>query len=99
MQRQDAITSFQKGDARFFVGNPQTAGYGLTLTAANNVIYYANDYNLETRMQSEDRCHRIGQIISVLYVDLVVPGHSGYKHSQVPSRQDQSCGGDSWVKK
>ncbi len=73
-QRQDAITSFQKGDARFFVGNPQTAGYGLTLTAANNVIYYANDYNLETRMQSEDRCHRIGQNKSVLYVDLVVPG-------------------------
>jgi SNF2 family DNA or RNA helicase len=56
------------------VGNPQTAGYGLTLTAANNVIYYANDYNLETRMQSEDRCHRIGQDSSVLYVDLVTPG-------------------------
>jgi len=73
-QRQDAITSFQHGEARFFVGNPQTAGYGLTLTAANNVIYYANDYNLETRMQSEDRCHRIGQKKSVLYVDLVVPG-------------------------
>ena len=73
-ERQDAITSFQHGDARFFVGNPQTAGYGLTLTAASNVIYYANDYNLETRMQSEDRCHRIGQSSRVLYVDLVTPG-------------------------
>jgi SNF2 family DNA or RNA helicase len=73
-ERQNAITSFQHGDARFFVGNPQTAGYGLTLTAASNVIYYANDYNLETRMQSEDRCHRIGQSSRVLYVDLVTPG-------------------------
>ena len=37
------------------------------------MIYYANDYNLATRWQSEDRCHRIGQNHSVLYVDLVVP--------------------------
>jgi len=73
-ERQAAIKSFQHGDARFFVANPQTAGYGLTLTAATNVIYYANDYNLETRWQSEDRCHRIGQHNKVLYVDLVVPG-------------------------
>lgn len=73
-QRQNAIASFQHGDARFFVANPQTAGYGLTLTAATNVIYYANDFNLETRVQSEDRCHRIGQRKSVTYVDLLTPG-------------------------
>ena len=69
--RQTAVKEFQFGDARFFVANPQTAGFGLTLTAANNVIYYANDFNLETRVQSEDRCHRIGQKKSVTYVDLV----------------------------
>ena len=51
-ERQEAIKQFQFGDARFFVANPQTAGYGLTLTAATNVIYYANDFNLETRVQS-----------------------------------------------
>jgi SNF2 family DNA or RNA helicase len=73
-QRQDAITSFQFGDARFFVANPQTAGYGLTLTAATNVIYYANDFNLETRVQSEDRCHRIGQKNTVTYVDFLSKG-------------------------
>jgi len=72
--RVDAIERFQKGDARFFVGNPQTAGFGLTLTAATNVIYYANDFNLETRAQSEDRCHRIGQHHPVTYVDLVTRG-------------------------
>lgn len=69
--RQEAIKSFQFGDARFFVANPQTAGFGLTLTAATNVIYYANDFNLETRVQSEDRAHRIGQHHPVLYVDLM----------------------------
>jgi SNF2 family DNA or RNA helicase len=72
-QRQEAIAAFQHGDARFFVANPQTAGYGLTLTAATNVIYYANDFNLETRAQSEDRAHRIGQHHPVLYVDLMAP--------------------------
>ena len=73
-QRQQAIQDFQFGDVRFFVANPQTAGFGLTLTAATNVIYYANDFDLATRMQSEDRCHRIGQSNRVTYVDLITPG-------------------------
>ena len=72
--RDKAIDRFQNDkETRFFVGNAQTAGRGLTLTAATNVIYYSNDFNLETRIQSEDRCHRIGQTSKVLYVDLVVP--------------------------
>jgi len=71
--RQDNIAQFQqvKGPTRFFVGNPQTGGYGITLTAANTVIYYSNNYDLEKRLQSEDRAHRIGQTGSVTYVDLV----------------------------
>ena len=64
--RQKNIERFQdpNSDVRFFVGNPQTGGYGITLTAANNVIYYSNGYDLEKRLQSEDRAHRIGQKIS-----------------------------------
>jgi SNF2 family DNA or RNA helicase len=72
--RQIAIDRFQNGNARFFVANPATAGYGLTLTEANTVIYYANDFNLETRIQSEDRCHRIGQKNPVTYIDLIADG-------------------------
>ena len=73
--RQEAITKFQDPDSkvRFFVGNPQTAGYGITLTAASNVVYYSNGYDLEKRLQSEDRAHRIGQKKSVTYVDLIAP--------------------------
>lgn len=55
----------------FFVGNQQTAGYGLTLTAASTVVYYSNNYDLEKRIQSEDRAHRIGQTKSVTYIDLM----------------------------
>jgi len=72
--RQDAIDRFQNGTARFFVANPATAGFGLTLTEANTVIYYTNDFNLETRTQSEDRCHRIGQKNPVTYIDLIADG-------------------------
>ena len=71
--RQDHIAQFQdvKGPTRYFVGNPQTGGYGITLTAANTVIYFSNSYDLEKRLQSEDRAHRIGQTGSVLYIDLI----------------------------
>jgi len=73
--RQDAVERFQDPDdeLRFFVGQGRTGGYGLTLTAASTVVYYSNSYDLEVRLQSEDRAHRIGQKKSVTYVDLVSP--------------------------
>ena len=74
-ERNDIVMRFQKSNAlRFFVGNPATAGYGLTLTEADLVVYYANDFNLETRIQSEDRAHRIGQRNPVTYIDLMTEG-------------------------
>jgi SNF2 family DNA or RNA helicase len=75
-ERQEIVTRFQDpGDSlRFFVGNPRTGGYGLTLTAAKTVIYYSNNFDLEVRLQSEDRAHRIGQTSKVTYIDLITPG-------------------------
>ena len=70
-ERQDNIKKFQDDPkCRFFVGTPATGGYGITLTAANTVIYYSNGYDLEKRLQSEDRAHRIGQKKPVTYVDI-----------------------------
>ena len=43
-----------------FIGQPGAAGMGLTLTASPAIIYYSNDFNAESRMQSEERTHRIG---------------------------------------
>ena len=37
------------------------------------MVYYSNNYDLEIRLQSEDRAHRIGQKNNVTYVDLVSP--------------------------
>ena len=71
-ERQPNIKKFQDDPrCRFIVGTPSTGGYGITLTAANTVIYYSNGYDLEKRLQSEDRAHRIGQAKSVTYVDLI----------------------------
>ena len=71
-QRDYAIENFKNNDkVRFFVGTPATGGYGITLVQANTVIYFSNGYDLEKRMQSEDRAHRIGQKKSVTYVDII----------------------------
>jgi len=71
-ERQGNIKKFQSDPkCRFIVGTPATGGYGITLTAANTVIYYSNGYDLEKRLQSEDRAHRIGQKKSVTYVDIL----------------------------
>ena len=70
--RQQAVSKFQNDSScRFFVGNPSTGGYGLTLTSASYVVYFSNSYNLEVREQSEDRAHRIGQDKNVTYIDLI----------------------------
>ena len=71
-ERQDNIRRFQSDPkCRFIVGTPSTGGYGITLTAANTVIYYSNGYDLEKRLQSEDRAHRIGQKKNVTYIDII----------------------------
>lgn len=71
-ERQDIVRRFQAPNdpLRFFVSN-KTGAYGITLTAANTVIYVSNDFDLETRVQSEDRAHRIGQRKPVTYIDLI----------------------------
>ena len=70
--RQNNIREFQNNpECRFIVGTPQTGGYGITLTQANTVVYFSNGYDLEKRLQSEDRAHRIGQKKNVTYVDII----------------------------
>ena len=71
-ERQDNIRKFQNDEnVRFLVGTPATGGYGITLTAASTMIYYSNGYDLEKRLQSQDRIHRIGQQRPVTYIDII----------------------------
>ena len=69
--REVAVDRFQNDPTiRYFIGQPQSGGIGLTLTAADYAIYYSNSFDLEQRMQSEDRCHRIGTKNNVTYIDI-----------------------------
>lgn len=73
--RPDIIKAFQDVNSRvkFLVAN-RAAAYGLTLTAATNSTYYSNSFDLEVRLQSEDRPHRIGQFNPVTYTDVECVG-------------------------
>ncbi len=58
---------------RFFVGNPASAGLGLTLISGETdvMIYYAGTNAYIERAQSEDRSHRLGQKRSVSIIDII----------------------------
>ena len=64
----------QNSKVRFLIGTPQSGGYGITLTAANVMIYYSNGYDLEKRTQSEARINRAGQTRKMTYVDIIAEG-------------------------
>lgn len=68
-EKEEALSQFRSG-ARFFVATASSGGYGLTLNEASYVVYYNNTFKYSDRLQSEDRCHRIGQTKHVTYVDL-----------------------------
>jgi SNF2 family DNA or RNA helicase len=70
--RNEAVARFQNGEADFFIAT-SAAAKGLTLHRASTMVYYSNNYSLETRLQSQDRIHRIGQDSKCTYIDLVVP--------------------------
>ena len=61
-------------ELQYLVANPKTGGYGLNLTVSKTIIYYSNNYDLEVRIQSEDRIHRYGQDQKTLYIDLQCRG-------------------------
>ena len=70
--RSKNIKKFQNDDkCRFFVGTTHTGGYGITLTAGSNMIYFSNGYDLEKRQQSEARIDRIGQTKKMTYIDIM----------------------------
>lgn len=71
--RQLAVDVFQDDpNCRFFVGSLQASGTGLTLTAADRVVFAELDWSPYVMDQAEARAHRIGQKSSILAQFIVV---------------------------
>ncbi len=67
------VQQFQEDpDTVLFIGQIDTAGTGITLTAADTCVYYSKNFNYATYEQSLSRIHRIGQRNTCTYIDLVV---------------------------
>lgn len=56
---------------KIFIGQVDSMSMGITLNSSSFTIYYSNSWNASSRIQSEDRNHRIGQKNQVLYIDLI----------------------------
>lgn len=61
-ERRDMVDGFQnREDVFVFLLSTRAGGLGVTLTAADDVIFYDNDWNPTMDAQAEDRAHRIGK--------------------------------------
>lgn len=68
-EREKALKAFS-GDAQYLIANRACAGYSLNLQFCHRIIYLSNSWDLGTRLQSEDRVHRIGQTEQVSITDI-----------------------------
>ena len=59
-------------ECRILFATPQSAKEGLTLTVANNVIFYDRGFNLDDYLQAQDRIHRISQTRTCYIYNLIM---------------------------
>ena len=69
--RSDIFRRFQtEPDPRVLVIQPQAAAHGVTLTAADTIVWWAPTASLETYAQANARIHRSGQVNKCTIVQL-----------------------------
>ena len=70
--RAGEVDKFQNDeDCKVFIGQLQTTGMGLTLTAADTAVFYSLSYNYADYEQAKARIHRIGQKNNCTYIHLI----------------------------
>lgn len=87
--RGNIVKDFQtKPEIKVFLAQIDTAGLGITLTAADTCVYYSKNFNYAAYSQSLARIHRIGQKNTCTYIDLSVEGTIDELISKALSRKE-----------
>lgn len=87
--RGSIVKQFQEDPSTvLFIGQIDTAGTGITLTAADTCVYYSKNFNYATYSQSLSRIHRIGQRNCCTYIDLEIEGTIDELISKALSRKE-----------
>ncbi len=74
-RRDAAVRDFQTNPGyKVFVGQIATAGMGITLTAASEMVFYSLDYSMSNYEQTRARIHRVGQKNACTYIHLIARG-------------------------
>lgn len=69
--RNDSITAFQDGRARYLVAHPRSAAHGLTFVNCSYQVFFSLDYSYEAYEQARARIHRAGQVNKCTYIHIV----------------------------
>lgn len=73
--RGEIVKNFQENEeTKVFLAQIDTAGLGITLTAADTCVYYSVNFNYAAYSQSLARIHRIGQRNTCTYIHLTTKG-------------------------
>lgn len=71
-ERSEMCSKFQNdNNIKLFIAQIQTAGIGITLTAADTAVFYSLDFNYANYSQAIARTHRIGQKNTCTYINLI----------------------------
>jgi SWI/SNF-related matrix-associated actin-dependent regulator 1 of chromatin subfamily A len=88
-KKQAAVDAFQNNPSvRLFIGSIQAAGVGITLTAADLLVFAELDWLQVNMEQCEDRAHRIGQERSLLIQYLMLNGSIEARMANVLARKE-----------
>ena len=98
--RNRSVEKFKKGQAKILFATPQSAKEGLTLTNANNVIFYDRGFNLDDYLQAQDRIHRISQKKDCnIYLLMVAGSIDEWIDHLLAAKQDAAALGQGDIKK
>ena len=88
-KRSALVTEFQnKEDPRVLIIQPQAASHGLTLTAADTIVWYAPVTSVETYLQANARINRPGQRNAMTVVHIKGSGVEGRLYGMLRNNID-----------